>query len=68
MVALGLTVAMSVAAVVSLILLLITKELTGSEGSGTSLRIARFVNVGIVPLLIVFAVIVAVDIALILFG
>ena len=66
MVALGLTVAMSIAAVVSLILLLITKELAGAESSGTSLRIARFVNVGIVPLLIVFAVIVAVDIALIL--
>ena len=64
--ALGLTTVLGIAAVASLMFLLITKELAGSKSSGTSLRIARFVNVGIVPLLIVFAVIVAVDITLIL--
>jgi len=66
MVALGFTTAISIAAVVSLILFLTTKELAGSNGSGTFRRIAKFVNVGIVPLIIVFAVIVAVKIAEIL--
>jgi len=63
MVTLGLTAAISIVAVGSLITLLITKELASGGGSGTAIRLARFVGVGIVPLIIVFAVIVAVEIA-----
>lgn len=62
--ALGLAAAISIAAVVSLIALLITKELASARKSGTSSRIARFVSVGIVPLVIAFAVIVAVNVVL----
>ena len=61
--AMGLTAAISIAAIVSLISLLATRELANANGSGTSLRIARFVSVGIVPLVIAFAVIVALKIA-----
>ena len=64
--ALGLTTVLGIVAVVSLIFLLAAKELASTKSSGAFLRIARFVNVGIVPLLIAFAVIVAVDITLIL--
>ncbi len=60
---LGLTAVMSIAAVVSLIFFLTTKELAASRGSGTFLRVARFVSVGIVPLLIAFAIIVVITIA-----
>ncbi len=63
---LGLTAATSIASVVTLILLLTTKELAGASSSGTLQRIAKFVSVPIVPLLIVFAVIVGVKIVLIL--
>jgi len=58
----GLTVALSIAAVVSLIVFLTAKELAGTTSSGSPWRIARFVNVGIVPLIIVFAVILATQI------
>ena len=64
--ALGITGAISIVAVVSLAAFLITKELASAGGSGTSLRIARFLGVGLVPLIIAFAVIVAVKIASIL--
>ena len=60
---LGLTAAISIAALVSLIAFLTAKELAGAKGSGTSLRIAKFFSVGILPLAIAFAVIVAVKIA-----
>ena len=63
MAALGLTAAISIACAVTLILFLTTKELAGAQSSGTSSRIARFVNVGILPLVLAFAVIVAVKIA-----
>ena len=63
MVALGLTAAISIFAVGSLIALLITKEVASGGGSGNAMRLARFVAVGIVPLIIAFAVIVAVEIA-----
>ena len=59
----GLTAVMSIAAIVSLIALLTARELANASGSGTSLRIARFVSVGIVPLVMAFAVIVALKIA-----
>ncbi len=61
--AMGLTTAVSIAAVASLILFLIIRELANAGGSGTSLRIARFFGVGILPLVMAFAVIVAVKIA-----
>ena len=61
--AMGLTAAVSIAAVVSLILFLVTRELASASGSNTSSRIARFFNVGILPLTMAFTVIVAVKIA-----
>ncbi len=61
--AMGLTAAVSVAAVVGLILFLVTRELASASGSITSSRIARYFNVGILPLMIAFTVIVAVKIA-----
>jgi len=44
--------------VVLLMLFLTTKELAGASSSGLSLRIAKFVSVGILPLVMAFAVIV----------
>jgi len=56
--ALGITGVVSIAAVVLLMLFLTTKELAGASSSGFSLRMAKFVSVGILPLVMVFAVIV----------
>ncbi len=53
----GLTAAISIVAVVLLMLFLITKELASASSSGFSLRIAKFASVGILPLVMVFAVI-----------
>jgi len=61
--ALGLTTALSVAAVVTLMAFLTTRELASAGHSRFSLRIARFASVGILPLVIAFAAIVAVKIA-----
>ena len=61
--ALGITGAISIAAAITLILLLSTKELAGTTGSSTPLRIAKFISIGIVPLVMAFAVIVGVKIA-----
>ena len=61
--AMGLTATVSIAAVASLIFFLTIKELADAGGSSTSLRIARFFSVGILPLAMAFAVIVAVKIA-----
>jgi len=55
--ALGLSGAISVAAVILLVLFLSTKELVGVSSSGFSLRTAKFVSVGILPLVMTFAVI-----------
>ena len=59
---LGLTAAISIAAVVLLMLFLTTKELAGASSRGFSLRIAKFVSVGILPLVMAFAVIVVIKI------
>ncbi len=59
----GLTTVIGIAAGVSLIAFLISKELANATGSGTSLRIARFFSVGILPLVMAFTVIVAIKIA-----
>ncbi len=54
--ALGFTGIINIAAVVLLMLFLTTKELAGASSSGFSLRIAKLVSVGILPLVMVFAV------------
>lgn len=56
--ALGLTAAVGIGAIVLLILFLAAKELAGANSSGFSIRVARFVSVGILPLLMAFVVIV----------
>ncbi len=60
--ALGITAAISVAAVTALIAFLTTRELASTGNSRFPLRIAKFASVGILPLIIAFAVIVAVKI------
>ena len=60
--ALGLTGVISIAAVVLLILFLTTKELAGASSRGFSLRIAKFISVGILPLVMAFVVIVAIKV------
>ena len=60
--AMGLTATLSIAAVVSLIFFLTVRELASTSGSGTSLRIARSFSIGIVPLVMAFAVTIAVKI------
>ena len=55
--AMGLTATLGLAAMVLLIFFLSTKELAAARDSGVSLRISRFVSIGIVPLLMTFAVI-----------
>ncbi|MBI4187789.1 MAG: hypothetical protein HY529_01130 [Chloroflexi bacterium] len=60
--ALGISALVSIAAVVTLIGFLATRELAATGRSHSSLRIARFASVGIVPLFIAFAVIVAIQI------
>ena len=57
MAAMGLTVAIGVAAVVSLVIFLTTKELASTTHSNSSLRVAKFINVGILPLAIAFGAI-----------
>ena len=61
--ALGVAAAFSIAATIALIAFVTTKELIGVRGDGSSQRISRFLNVGITPLLMVFAAIVAITIA-----
>ena len=57
MATMGLTVAIGAAAVVSLVIFLTTKELASTTHSNSSLRVAKFINVGILPLAIAFAAI-----------
>ncbi|MBI2979982.1 MAG: hypothetical protein HYY41_04040 [Chloroflexi bacterium] len=58
--ALGLSALISMAAVVTLIGFLVTRELATTGHSGFALRIARFASVGIIPLVMAFAAIVAI--------
>ncbi len=60
--ALGWTAVIGVAAVIALIAFLITKELAGARLSPSPERTARFLNITIVPMAMVFAAIVAVKI------
>ena len=61
--AMGLTATISIAAVVALIGFLTTKELVSANLSRSSQLMARFFSVGILPMVMAFAVIVAVKIA-----
>ena len=58
----GLTAAISVAATAILILFLGTRELAGAGKSDASMQVARFLSIGIVPMVMVFAVVVVVRI------
>jgi len=58
-VAMGIATTLSIAAVVILGVFLATKELALAMHSGSSQRIAKFVNIGILPLAMAFSVIVA---------
>ena len=60
--AMGLTAAISMAAIITLIGLMATKELSGATNLNSPQRIARFLGVGILPLIMVFAVVVVVKI------
>ena len=59
----GFTSIIGIAAVVTLMVFLTTRELASAGNSPFSLRIARYATVGSLPLVIAFAVIVAVKIA-----
>ena len=61
--ALGLTATISAVAVITLIAFLTTKQLAGASPSLSSQLTAKFLNVGILPMIMAFAVIVAVKIA-----
>ena len=61
--ALGLTATISAVAVATLIAFLTTKQLVGASPSLSSQLTAKFLNVGILPMIMAFAVIVAVKIA-----
>ena len=63
---LGFTTAIGIAAAVGLIIFLATRELASAGNTGFSLKLARFIGVGILPLAIAFAAVVAVKIAEIL--
>ena len=60
--AMGLTAAASMAAVASLIFFLSIRELAGAGTSGVSKSLAGFFSVGILPLVMAFAVIAVVKI------
>jgi len=61
--AMGFTATISAAAVVVLIAFLTARELTSANSSPSSRLTARFLSVGILPMVMAFAVIVAVRIA-----
>ena len=57
--AVGMATALSVVATVTLISFLSTKQIVSTRVDGSSQRIGRFLNVAIVPLLMVFAAAIA---------
>ena len=59
----GIATALSVVATISLIAFLTTRELLSASATHSSQRAGRFISVGIVPLLLVFAAVVAAAIA-----
>jgi len=58
----GITAVMSAVVVVSLIIFLVTKEVATGGRTSSSQLLARFLTVGILPLLLVFTVILAVTV------
>ena len=64
--AMGLTAVFSGLAIAALIFFLVTKELASASSSGSAVRIARYSSVAIMPLLVAFAVIMAVKVVAIL--
>jgi len=63
---LGLTTVIGLAAAITLMVFLSTRELARTGNSGFSLRVAKFAGVGIVPLVIAFVVMVATELIKIL--
>ena len=66
MAAMGLTAAISIAATVILIFFLTVKELASNSNASFPVRLTRFLNVSVLPLIMVFAVIVTITIVEIL--
>jgi hypothetical protein len=62
MAALGFTAKIGIAAVVVLIACMVTKELTGARLSSSYQTVSRFLNVAIVPMIMVFAVIIGIKV------
>ena len=60
--AMGLVTTLGIIAVSSLVVFLVVKELAAANSSGSSIRMAKFVNVGIWPLSIVLGVLAAIKI------
>jgi len=60
--ALGLTTIIGIAATLTLMVFLATRELASTGHSRFALRIAKFASVGILPLVMAFAAVVAVEI------
>ncbi|MFC2069987.1 hypothetical protein ACFLTB_02280 [Chloroflexota bacterium] len=59
---LGISAFISIAAIAALVIFLVTRELAVSSNSPVSTRIAKFASVGILPLVIAFAIVVIVKI------
>ncbi len=61
--AVGMVAALSIAAMLTLVAFLTTRELVSIRTEGSSQRISQFLNVGIIPLLMVFVVVIAIAIS-----
>lgn len=66
MATMGLSITIGVATVITLIAFLTTKELVGASLSPSSRLVAKFLTIGILPMIMAFAVIVIVRIATLL--
>lgn len=64
--AMGLVATLSIVVIGSLVAFLVTKELAAASPSGSSIRIAKFANVGIWPLTIVLGILAGIKITEIL--
>ena len=60
--AMGLASTLGIIAASSLVIFLVVKELAATSSSGSSIRMAKFVNVGIWPLSIVLGILAAIKI------
>ena len=66
MATMGLSVTIGIATVITLLALLTTKELVGASLSPSSQLVAKFLTIGILPMIMAFAVIIIVRIATLL--